>query len=280
MAPPRILFGVGATKAGTGWLHDWLASHPECYFRPVKELHYFNSFDEGTVSRRIMALGDARAAVEARGGAAARIEALSDLIDAFRVGGDGSYLRYLTTGRAREAVVGDVTPAYGLLSVDRLKAMEALGDTRFLYILRDPVARLWSHVRMIARRREPDGSVTPERTDRILKRTIRGEEDHIAVRSDYRGALERLKAAVPEPRRLTVFFEDLFAGETAARICAFLGIAPHPPLAKVVHEGHPLPMTPEQARAARDFLADQYAYVEETFGRLPAAWRQAEQAHG
>ncbi len=67
-----------------------------------------------------------------------------------------AYLDYLGAGQGA-AVVGDITPAYGLLSVERLRAMAALGETRFLYILRDPVARLWSHVRMIAGRREPDG---------------------------------------------------------------------------------------------------------------------------
>ncbi|MEM6825548.1 MAG: sulfotransferase [Pseudomonadota bacterium] len=273
MAQPRILFGVGATKAGTGWLHDWLSSHPDCHFRGVKELHYFNTFHDGSVPRRIMSLEDERAAVAARGGASERIMALGDLIDAFRVGGDGAYLRYLSLQRVGEAVVGDVTPAYSLLPVARLQAMAALGDTRFLYVLRDPVARLWSHVRMIAKRRDPNGRVTAERSARILKRTIQGKEEHISVRSDYRSALERLAAAIPEPQRLTVFFEELFSGEGTRRISAFLGIAPHPPLASVIHAGQPLAMTRAQDHAARDFLADQYAYVTEALGPVPQAWQ-------
>ena len=44
------------------------------------------------------------------------------------------------------------------------------------------------------------------------------------------------------PRRgvLVEFFEDMVSGDAAARICAFLGIAPHPALARVVHGGAPL----------------------------------------
>jgi len=47
------------------------------------------------------------------------------------------------------------------------KVMAGLGETRFLYILRDPVERLWSHVRMIARRRFPDRDDIAKKTGRI-----------------------------------------------------------------------------------------------------------------
>ena len=277
MEPPRILFGVGATKAGTSWLHEWLSGHPECHLRSVKELHYFDTLEGRGVSARITALEAQRQRLAEQGASPARLDDLADCISMFRRSDDPSaYLAYLTQGRGERAVVGDVTPAYGLLPVARLKAMATLGETRFLYILRDPVARLWSHVRMIARRREPDGTVTPERAGRVLQRTIRGDEDHIAVRGDYRGAMERISVVVPEAQRLFVFFEDLVSGDAARRVCEFLGIAPMPVLNAVVHAGQPLPITPEQAARARDFLDDQYRYVEQAMGRLPEAWRRHE----
>lgn len=270
---PRILFGVGATKAGTSWLHEWLSGHPECHLRSVKELHYFDTLERGGVAARIGELEAERQSVTQRGGAPARIADLEDCASVFRKSGDVSaYLDYLGHGRGDRTVVGDVTPAYGLLPAERLRDMVALGETRFLYILRDPVARLWSHVRMIARRREPDGSVTEERAGRILKRALRGDEDHIVDRGDYRGAMERLTAAVPEARRLFVFFEEMISGAALERICGFLGIATIPALGAVVHAGQPMPMSPAQATAARDFLKDQYAYVEQAMGRLPDAW--------
>ncbi len=272
MSGTRILFGLGATKAGTSWLHQWLSGHPECHFRSVKELHYFDALDAGRVAeRRAELVADrARARAETR---QRDLDAAIALLGGAESG--AAYLDYLGAGQGA-AVVGDITPAYGLLSVDRLRAMAALGETRFLYILRDPVARLWSHVRMIAGRREPSGAVTPERAGRILKRVLRGEEDHITRRGDYRGVMGRLYEAVPEARRLVVFFEDLFSGDATARICAFLGIAPHPALARVVHGGAPLAMSALQARAARAYLADQYTFVEQAMGRVPAAWMQGE----
>ena len=37
----RLFLGAGAMKAGTTWLYDLLNRHPQIYFTPEKELHYF-----------------------------------------------------------------------------------------------------------------------------------------------------------------------------------------------------------------------------------------------
>jgi hypothetical protein len=275
VSAPRILFGVGATKAGTSWLYEWLAGHDDVHFRGVKEVHYFNSFERERVENRRAELAQSRARMLKRGAPQERIDDFAACERLFEAPENPvAYAEYLMEGRGAASVVGDVTPAYGLLSVDRLKSMAALGNTRFLYILRDPVARLWSHVRMIARRREPDGSVTAERAGRILKRTLRGDEGHIAERSDYRRTFRRLEAAVPGPKRLVVFFEELISGQVTDEVCAFLGIAPRAPLARVVHGGRALDMTPMQAADARAYLAEQYEFVENAMGRVPDQWRQ------
>lgn len=37
----NLFLSVGAMKAGTTWLYDQLKDHPEIYFTPEKEIHYF-----------------------------------------------------------------------------------------------------------------------------------------------------------------------------------------------------------------------------------------------
>lgn len=277
MTTPVILYGVGATKAGTSWLYRWLSGHPECHLRGVKEVHYFDTAEAARWAKRAEELEAERTQAAAQGARASRLADLDDLIALFRAEADAAaYRAYLDDGRGGARVIGEVTPAYGLLPEARLRQMDSLGDARFLYILRDPVARLWSHVRMIARRRDPSGEVTEERAGRILARTLRGDEDHIMARGDYRGAMERLGAAIPAARRLVVFFEEMIFGDATARICGFLGIAPLAPLAAPVHTGASLPITPDQARAARAALAPQYDYVASAMGHLPPAWAATE----
>ena len=47
MAAPVLMFGVGAAKSGTSWLYQYLAAHPDCHLRSIKELHFFDTRDMG-----------------------------------------------------------------------------------------------------------------------------------------------------------------------------------------------------------------------------------------
>lgn len=275
MAEPVLMFGLGAAKAGTSWLHRWLSGHDQCHLRGVKELHFFDTLEKGRLADRVAELRAERARLEARGVRRQRLRDIDALIGVFETGTEADYLAYLRDGAKRAHVVGDITPAYGLLPEGRLRDMAALGNARFVQILRDPVDRLWSHVRMIAARRAPDGQVAPDHAHRILYRTLRGEEGQITLRSDYMGMLDRLRAAVPARARLVVFFEDLFTTAGHA-ICDFLGIRRIPLLAAAVHQGQPLAMTAAQFEDARDWLAPQYHHVERTLGRLPDRWALTE----
>ncbi|MRH19973.1 sulfotransferase family protein [Rhodovulum strictum] len=279
-----LLFGVGATKAGTSWLHRYLAGHPECHLRSIKELHFFDTLEEGRLERARTELDEERARLAARPVPASRARAetrarrMADLADwsaALSAGTEAAYLDYLSAGRGGRRLVADITPAYALLPVGRLKRMAAMAtDVRFVYLLRDPVDRLWSHVRMIARRRANPGEAIGPRAGRILARVLAGEETHIAERGDYRAVLTRLWAAVDPSRLCLSFYEELFSQASVDRICGFLGIAPQPAeISLRVHAGVPVPMSRDQRRAAVEWLAPQYDFVADRLGRVPAVWQ-------
>jgi hypothetical protein len=42
LAGRKFMVGVGAQKAGTTWLFDYLGRHPDVAMSPIKELHYFD----------------------------------------------------------------------------------------------------------------------------------------------------------------------------------------------------------------------------------------------
>lgn len=281
-----VFLCVGAAKAGTSWLHRQLADHPECHFRAIKELHYFNAIDEGTLKAEFrkhkawhqellerVALSDT-APTDDQAMRLADRGAWLDVLDA-RVEDREAYLGYLHGGADQAKVVGEMTPAYALLSVERLRTMaEMAPDVRFLYLLRDPVERLWSHVRMIAGRRDPAGDVTVDSCAAILNRTIAGEETEIVKRSDYASALDRLKAAVAPARLLVEVFEDMVRGDGLNRICDFLGISRMAGDPTPVYEGRALAMNAAQRSLAINWLAPQYAAAEAALGRRPDAWAQ------
>jgi hypothetical protein len=71
--------------------------------------------------------------------------------------------------------VGDFTPAYSILPAKLMAPILQLGDQlKVLYLIRDPLARLWSHVRMHASRTS-EGEFAANCTD-TLQRVIAGAD--------------------------------------------------------------------------------------------------------
>ena len=290
---PTLLYGVGATKAGTSWLYRYLADHPECHLRTVKELHYWDSFAANQRDKQISAFRGLLERYEATRDEAdqanprrgwqvenmnrriADMEALIPVIDGDRAG-ETSYRRYLTEGSDGALLVGDLTPAYGLLPKSQLSRMAALPGAKFLLLMRDPVERLWSHVRMQARRHCQPGETPEVKAPRILNRAMKGKtETHIPERGDYRGMIERLRATVPTSRLMLEFAEVMFTPAGLRRICAFLGITYVPAdTDRRVNESQHIALGDAQRAQAAEFLRPQYEFVEGVMGHLPDAWQR------
>lgn len=291
MSAPRLLFGIGAAKAGTSWLHDYLMHHPDCAMPRIKELHFFDTIEHGSHERRLKVLArehvalteklsDLRASGRMRRAAAMtdRIHELEHYADVVRSGDVAAYAGFLDQLRGDRALVGDVTPAYALLPGTRLAEMAKIGPAvRFIYLLRDPVDRLWSNIRMVAHRRAKGADPAPF-AHQIFDRVISGQDNDNFLRSDYRACLTRLAASVPGPQVLVEFFERLFSETAIRNICDFLGISyAQPAFAKVVHKGKSsLLLDPARRSAARAFLAPQYDYVTARMGGVPERWQRGD----
>ncbi|MEZ5754727.1 MAG: sulfotransferase [Paracoccaceae bacterium] len=282
---PTVLFCVGATKAGTSWLYRHLHRHPDCHLRSIKELHYFDMLESGTQRRfrkllreRIARL---RAAI-ADGNPRPSLERqLRDALDWKAViGAEGenldAYLGYLSEGRGARPLVADITPAYALLPETRLHRMaEVAPRTRFLYLLRDPVARLWSQARMLAARRMGDIAEFPALAARMMDSMLEAIRSGLRDREDYIGAISRLRAAVAPDRLLIQFQDDMMTVPGLSRLQAFLGISDIAgDFENRVHEGTPLALPDDLRARARAVLAPQYQFVARHFPDLPGSWRQ------
>lgn len=289
MADVTLLFGLGATKAGTSWLQYYLERHPEVHLWTHKELHYFDALDRGQVMEQIDQLCEKRMSLRARmrdadGARADRLRFEVSEIDRYlgllgREGErPGAYVAFLKKGRKGARVVGDITPAYALLDEDRLRKMSDLGPvTKFVYLLRDPIERLWSNIRMMAGWTGGSDKDVADRANWIFDRWTRGEERALSERCDYEGPLRRITAAIPEQDRFVGFYEELFRAETVSRLCAFLGIESRAaPVDTRVHQGVKIEMDADRRALAARALAPQYDHVNRLMGRIPAGWHAAE----
>lgn len=284
---PTYFFCIGATKAGTSWLHDHLSRHDECYLRSIKELHYFSRSSTTQFGRALRECEDKIALLQAGVDLSGRgkpdvCRQLADLRDwqdvlQLREVNLPAYRSYLTKGMGSGHLVGDMTPAYALLPAKTLQDLLAVGsNVRVVYLIRDPLERLWSHVRMIAKRTAP-GRFAEEAIallDRVTRGDLSGEAKGIVARGKYSAILPKL-ARVFDPKCLFVqFYEDLMTSEGVARLSAFLGIVPgHADFQKRVHGGVSLAMPARAKCRALAFLKPQYDYVAREYGTIPAVWR-------
>lgn len=275
----RLVFGLGATKAGSGWLSRYLRFHPECHLSLIKELHFFDTLEKDVADSRVRGLlrwkkDLARNRHAGNHGLRRKIYEIRRWWPVVKSQDPQAYVDFLKEEAGDARLLGDITPAYALLPTSRLQQMAGLlPDVRFVYLMRDPVARLWSHVRMLARSSAATPEQIPTRANDLLELSVSGGKDDVVLRGAYDAVVSRLRSAVEQGRLFLGYLEDLVTPQGVEQLCGFLNIAPVP--AKVdrkVHEGIHLPMTDQQRSRALAYLRPQYDFARAEMGRLPAAW--------
>lgn len=280
-----MFYCIGAQKAGTTWLFDTLSRSNQVHFCKNKELHYFDvasGRDSGSMNSRITAVQRLAGRLVNETGPKnlnflGRIADLADLLKIYsgELGDHNPYLEYLLRDYAGQPVVADITPAYAMLKEETFADMATIGDAKFLFIMRDPVDRMWSHIRMTLLVEGHDDGINFE--DACAERAdilIDSGRLQAIERGNYKLTMTRLEASVPRDRIKYVFFEDLFAPETMNGICDFLGIDPITANGgKNSNTGRSAKM-PERLRLAfEQAFAPQYAFVRAHLGdAVPNSW--------
>lgn len=279
-----FLVGLGAQKAGSTWMARYLATHPQVYVPRLKELHYFDAVYMprlcGHVPGRLirMAKGVAGDVISESGRMSRKkFDRLTAIIDRLQMTFDRkyNYMRFFEDRVTTEDVFCDITPAYSVLEVDGYEAiLKTHPNVRFVFIMRDPVDRFWSAVRMGIRKIE--GYEPYERVPEFLEM-----EEHVS-RTDYKRTILALEKVVAADQIKYFFYENLFTPNAIDELTSFIGIKPWPAnFDTIVNPGERLPMRPEHSQAAFQKFAHVYEFVFKRFGReVPAKWRKTVEAHG
>lgn len=233
---------IGAQKAGTTSLFAYLTEHPDVRPGLYKEVHFFDlQFDRG--ERWYRSVFPQRRSL-------ARPSS--------------------PTGRTT-AITGEASPYYLFHPLAAERAAQVSPQSRLIVLLRDPIARAWSHYRHeVAAGREQLSfedaiAAEPER--------LRGAEE--AVRSNgpeelcqrhrncsyvsrgrYAEQLAPWLRLFPRERILILRAEDLFADPAASwsRVQSFLDLPAHRPREFAVHNLGPGGDLPPATRAALEEL--------------------------
>jgi len=283
-----FLLGVGAMKAGTTWLNDYLAASPQCQPGHRKEYHVFDSLDFPTeqggqpwLLQRVV--DKARASLEEV--AAGRPTDPTYLHQAAMIADEQLYFDYFTALFARDPATRltlDITPGYALLSGARLASIRSEFERRgvrsvSVFLLRDPVERIWSQVRMQKRRRPAQN---PGPAEELVAQ--RYAEASYAERTRYEATVGHLDAAFGD-RAGYAFYEELFDPTTTERdlrsLCALTGIDYREPDLDARFNVSPrsAALPDETVRAVAEHFRSTYEFVASRFPDrdLPRIWPSA-----
>ncbi|MEQ9257807.1 MAG: sulfotransferase [Roseovarius sp.] len=226
MTEKVFLLGVGAQKAGTTWLHDYLNSHPETDMGFIKEYHVMDGLfipecamyrDKYAPDLALMREGKAPV------NKSRKIAFLHDLDTYFDY-----FAELLSQPEIRLA--GDITPSYSGRSAEHLTMIREKFEqrgirTKCIFLMRDPVDRIWSAVRMWRRERrleDPNKNFKRSEALQVRKNYMR---DETRIRSDYAETLKNVTATFGPDDLHVGLFETMFNDETVETITGFLGLS-------------------------------------------------------
>lgn len=176
---------IGAQKAGTAWLYKNLQAHPDIFMSTKKELHYF---DRNFYSK------------------------LRSYSNWFLLGAD--------------KVKGEITPAYSILPKRRISFVKKImPNLKLILILRNPIDRAWSAVRMGLISNGRNKPRLEEISDSVFLKRVRHRASR--KRGDYVTILDNWLSVFPAEQLYIGIFEDIrkCPQKLLCEIFAFLGVS-------------------------------------------------------
>jgi hypothetical protein len=228
-APGPDFLCVGMGKSGTGWIYDQCQHHPAFWMPPFKEIHYLDREYPRRIAKKILGMSR-EMANEKRLKRGKRGLEDRDMTFIYETQ-DARYQpmdleRYARMFRFKgDQLSGDVTPSYSDLSEEVIgRVMARFPAMKVILLVRDPVARAWSHFCMHYRgdRVEAEQLLDPDKFRELLR-----ESRVFRTGSPARIARKWL-LHVPRDQFRYYFFEDLSSDPAKIRreFMIFLGADP------------------------------------------------------
>lgn len=253
---PHFL-GIGAQKSGTSWLHKNLQHHPQIWFPPIKEIHYF---DRSSTKPRVLQLNTLRYHRQFK-------QAWRKVKKGQHI---GWYWRYfflpcndhwyasLFSPKAGQ-IAGEITPRYSILAPETVGKIHSLmPNTKIIFLLRNPIDRTWSQANRRARQVHFQGKHTDET---VIKQFMEMDDETPHRRSDYLSLLQLWETFYPTEQILIGFFEQIAENprQLLSDLYQFLDVdcsEQYIPdsIHQKVHVGHYSPIPAHWAR----YLAERY----------------------
>jgi len=224
---------IGMAKAGTAWLYDQTRYHPDFWMPPLKEIAYLQR-PFNFVRRARTMLSRAERSGEKKAGTRTHQVACDDRSLNFVREAAGivrapkDLSAYAALFRHKGGLLsGDITPGYSGIPEDVIAGFAMhCPDTRVLLLVRDPVARVWSHANMLVRAEKISA---PALIRRRPFRKLLHSHPIAGFASFPTRIVSRWRETAPQLAFKMVLFDDLVSRpeQTRSEVLEYLGAEPH-----------------------------------------------------
>ncbi|WP_370204613.1 sulfotransferase [Pararhodobacter marinus] len=288
---PVFLLGVGAQKSGTTWMWSYLNRHPQCAMGRIKEYAVFQAAFLGNtfpVRRRtrleqLAKLLTGRRNQLVKGEEPTQTEAILSLMDNIALELDlDRYIPHfcaLLDSNPGTQLVADITPEYCALTPEhltRIRTMLTEGgfDVRVVYLMRDPVERCFSMLRMGDRNAGKGTNTTAHQ-----RFAIDAKQPWCERHTRYDRTIPNLEQVFRPEELHFDLYEDFISERGVRALTKFLGIDYTAPNLDHRANASPRDAEPEADAIAevRAYYEPVYAFCRERFGdeRIASLWKHA-----
>ena len=260
-----FILGVGAQKAGTSWLYEYIRRSPKANLGQLKEYQFWNmAFNKNSKKRH-------------------------DLLNKPQLQfNSDDYLRWTMLTRkslyeiyfnsiinSGYKITGDISPQYALLSTTHYnyikQQLEACGFVvKVIYLIRDPIERLWSNIRMERNLYQTIDKNTSD-SDAIK---LFYKDDRWNFESKYDSIIAKLRDAFEKKNIYIGVYEEMFNMDKVRELSEFIGIDYDPLMIekKVNSSKKTEELDTEVIKTVRKFYNETYEFCYLNFPQTTYLW--------
>lgn len=273
MRSGTMILGIGAQKAGTTWLYQYLKNSKGFFAGPLKEYHVWDALT-------LPNFGWARAGtMQAMFSKHARLRRRMQQDVEF-------YFDWFTRALQQDDVqwCADITPAYSGLDAETLAIIrngfkKRSVPLRVVFLIRDPFERCVSAVRMYQSRGcTEDGTILPKTLDEAVAEYSISKA--ALLRGEYHRTIQAAEQVFTNDELYVGLYEELFTPSGLEKLCGFLGLPLRIEETSIrVNEGKE--NSDEVASCQTDFVrncSEIYSFCATRFPQIRTVWKSAIQS--
>lgn len=270
---------VGAAKTGTTWLYSMIRDHEDIYFSPEKEINYFahannRDWNLSYQTRSRLFLNKAKYLKQLP---LNEFEKELDWYTRFLSEPiNDEWYKDLFTGQQSEKYIADFSNSTCLLNKRGMRHVaKSFNDLKLIYILRDPVERLWSHVKFHLVWTGQQDLINSWSDNEFINFA---KKKHIERQCNYIKNISNMAKSFDENQYKIIFFEYITDRPVYIlnQIETFLGIEKRSYENKrvrvAVNKGQDNPISDNVKHAYREMLDKQYVGIKELGLNPPDTW--------